>query len=158
MRTALQALALAALVGAPGAAPAQGSDAAPFVLPGEVAWSAAPASLPPGAQASVLYGDPAGNGAFVLRIKFPPGYRVAPHIHPEAEVVTIISGTLLLGLGEVADRAKIRAVPAGSFFVLRPGTAHFAFVEEETVLQLNGTGPWGVEYLDSNDDPRKARR
>jgi quercetin dioxygenase-like cupin family protein len=158
MRIALQALALAALAGAPVAAPAEAFDATTFVLPGEVAWSPAPASLPPGAQAAVLYGDPTKNGAFVLRLKFPPGYRVSPHIHPEPEIVTVISGTLLLGLGEIADPGKARPLPAGSFFVLRPGTAHFAFVEQETVLQLNGTGPWAVEYLDPRDDPRKAQR
>ena len=29
----------------------------------------------------------------VQRVKFPPNYRVAPHTHPYAEVVTVVSGT-----------------------------------------------------------------
>jgi hypothetical protein len=36
-----------------------------------------------------------------------------------------------------------------------PGMAMFAFTKEETVLQVHGTGPWGVTYLDPADDPRK---
>ena len=25
----------------------------------------------------------------------------------------------------------------------------------ETVVQLHGTGPWGINYINPNDDPRK---
>jgi hypothetical protein len=32
----------------------------------------------------------------------------------------------------------------------------FAFTkDEETVVQLNGIGPWGIEYLNPDEDPRK---
>jgi hypothetical protein len=30
----------------------------------------------------------------------------------------------------------------------------FGYTEEETVIQLHGTGPWGIQYLDPADDPR----
>ena len=36
----------------------------------EVQWKEAPPILP-GAQMSVLYGDPAKEGVFVMRLKFP---------------------------------------------------------------------------------------
>ena len=32
---------------------------------------------------------------------------------------------------------------------------HFAFTTEETVVQINGTGPFDVTYIDPKDDPRK---
>jgi len=32
--------------------------------------------------------------------------------------------------------------------------AHFAFVDEDTVIQLNSTGPWGLTYVNPADDPR----
>lgn len=46
-----------------------------------VKFGAAPASLPPGAQAVVLLGSPAQEGPFVLRLKFPAGFTVPPHKH-----------------------------------------------------------------------------
>ena len=75
----------------------------------------APPSLPAGAEAAVLYGDPAKEGMFALRIKAPKGYRIAPHTHPKPEVITVISGKFSLGLGQTGDRAGVETLPAGSF-------------------------------------------
>ncbi len=38
---------------------------------------------------------------------------------------------------------------------LPAGMPHYARVEVETVLQVNGMGPFGVVYIDPRDDPRK---
>jgi quercetin dioxygenase-like cupin family protein len=72
------------------------------------------------------------------------------------EVVTVVSGALALGMGEAADRAQAQALPAGSFFALPPGMAHYAYAHEETVLQLSTNGPWGLTYVNPADDPRNA--
>jgi quercetin dioxygenase-like cupin family protein len=120
-----------------------------------VEWKAAPASLPAGAQAAVLYGDPAKDGLFAMRLKLPKGYQIPPHTHPKPEVVTVISGTFQLGMGETADQEKAQPLPTGSLFALPPGMAHYAFTEEETVIQLNSFGPWALNYVRKEDDPRK---
>ena len=120
----------------------------------EVKWVSAPPSIPPGAQAAVLYGDPGKEGLFVLRLKLPKGYRLAPHTHPKPEIVTVVSGTFRFGMGETADRSKAQPLGAGSFFAMPPGMAHFAFTDVETVIQLNATGPWSLTYVDPSDDPR----
>lgn len=125
------------------------------LTPQAIKWGPAPASLPPGAQVAVLYGDPSKAGAFAMRIKAPKGFRIPPHSHPEPEIVTIVSGTFRLGMGEVADRSKTQALPAGSFFVFQPGMHHYAWTDEETVIQINSTGPWGIDYVNPADDPRK---
>lgn len=122
---------------------------------GEIKWVPAPPSIPPGAQAAVLYGDPGKEGLFALRLKLPKGYKLAPHTHPKPEVVTVISGTFRLGMGEKADPSKAQPLSAGSFFAMPPGMAHYASTDEETVIQLNSTGPWSLNYVDPNDDPRK---
>ena len=121
----------------------------------EVKWSPGPPSIPPGAEAAVLYGDPGKEGLFVLRLKLPKGYRLAPHTHPKPEIVTVISGTFRFGMGETADQSKAQPLAAGSFFAMPPGMAHFAFTDEETVIQLNATGPWSLTYVNPADDPRK---
>ena len=119
-----------------------------------ITWSAGPPSLPPGAEASVLYGDPAADGVFIMRLKLPRGFKIAPHTHPKPEILTVISGAFHIGMGEVADEAKAHKLPAGGFFAFDPGLAHFAHVEEETVVQLSSTGPWTINYINTADDPR----
>jgi hypothetical protein len=34
------------------------------------------------------------------------------------------------------------------------GHTHFAWTDEETVVQLHSMGPWGITYVDPADDPR----
>jgi quercetin dioxygenase-like cupin family protein len=136
-------------------APAQGADEDKIISPKEIKWAPAPASIPPGAEAAALYGDPSKEGLFALRLKLPKDYHIPPHTHPKPEVVTVISGTFRLGMGEKVDKGKSQALPAGSFFALSPGMPHFAFADEETVIQLNSSGPWGLTYVNPNDDPRK---
>jgi len=64
---------------------------------------------------------------------------------------------LRLGEGATADQAKTKALPAGSFFAMSPGMQHYVYADEETVLQLNTTGPWGLTYVNEKDDPRKTQ-
>jgi quercetin dioxygenase-like cupin family protein len=136
-------------------ATAQGTDQHKIVSPTEIKWAPGPASIPPGAQAAVLYGDPSKEGLFALRLKLPKDYAIPPHTHPKPEVVTVVSGTFRLGMGEKPDRAKAQALPAGSFFALSPGMAHYAFADDDTVIQLNSMGPWGLTYVNPADDPRR---
>ena len=92
---------------------------------------------------------------FAMRLKFPKGYKIAPLTHPRPEVLTVITGTFRLGMGETADPSKATALPAGSFVALSPGMAHFASADDDTVVQLNSTGPWTLNYVNPGDDPRK---
>jgi quercetin dioxygenase-like cupin family protein len=105
----------------------------------------------------ILYGDPGAEGLFALRLKLPANYTLPPHTHPRPEIVTVISGTFHLGMGDTINRDRARALPAGSFFAFPPGMAHFAFTNEETVIQLNSTGPWALTYVNPADDPRQRR-
>lgn len=125
-----------------------------IVSPQQIKWGPAPPSIPAGAEAAVLYGDPGKEGLFALRLKLPAGYHIAPHTHPKPEVVTVISGTFRLGMGEAADKSKAEPLPTGSFFALAPGMAHYAFADEDTVIQLNSFGPWSLTYVNPADDPR----
>ena len=136
---------------------ASAGDAHTMLAPDDIKWGPAPAVFPPGAEAAVLFGDPSKEGLFALRLKFPAGYAIAPHTHPAHEVVTVISGAGKLGMGEAADPSNTTVLPAGSFFVLPPGTAHFVYVDEPTVVQLTTNGPWGLTYVNPVDDPRETQ-
>jgi quercetin dioxygenase-like cupin family protein len=120
-----------------------------------IKWGPAPPSLPPGAQAAVLLGSPAKEGPFVIRLKFPAGYVVPPHRHSKDEFVTVISGKFVAAHGEKVDRASLKFLTAGSFIHLPAGMPHYAVAEVESIVQLNGVGPFDVIYVDPKDDPRK---
>ena len=130
-----------------------------LVTPDMVKWGPAPPSLPPGAQLAVLDGDPAKAGApYVLRAKLPDGYKVPPHWHPVDENVTVLKGALVMGLGEKFDKSAGKELPVGSYSKMPKGVRHFAWAKGETVIQLNGTGPFEIHYVNPADDPRKKPR
>jgi quercetin dioxygenase-like cupin family protein len=128
-----------------------------FVTPSEITWGTAPASLPPGARAAVLEGDPAKEGPFTLRIRMPDGYRIPPHFHPAVEHVTVLQGTFVLAMGEKVSSQGEEALGAGSFAYMPVGMRHFARTQGETVIQLHGVGPWAITYVNPSDDPRTKR-
>ncbi|MDO8520018.1 MAG: cupin domain-containing protein [Deltaproteobacteria bacterium] len=121
----------------------------------EMQWMAAPAALPPGAKISILHGNPKAPGFFAMRIEAPGGYTIPPHWHPADEHVTVISGTFNMGIGSQMDKTKGKALPAGSFAMMKKGTRHFAWTKGKTVVQVHAMGPWGINYVNPADDPRK---
>lgn len=128
------------------------------ITPSDMNWVDAPPALPPGAKVAVLEGDPMKPGPFTMRIKFPAGYEILPHWHPAVEHATVISGALNMGMGDKFDRVKTKELPAGSFSLMPARVHHFAWVREETVIQVHGIGPWGINYVNPSDDPRNKKR
>lgn len=125
-----------------------------MMKPQDIKWSEGLASLPKGAKLAVLYGDPSKPGPFGIRVKFPAKYTIPPHTHPTDENITVISGTLFMGTGDDM-KTKTMELATGSFAQMKTGTVHFARADKETVVQLNGMGPWGITYVNPKDDPRK---
>ncbi len=106
---------------------------------------------------AVLEGDPTKEGPFVFRVKIPDGYRVPPHMHPKAERVTVISGTFNIGMGDKFDEKATKEMPAGTYGYWEAGMKHFVWAKGETVLQFHGMGPWSIQYVNPDDDPRKTK-
>jgi hypothetical protein len=125
--------------------------------PDDIKWADGPPSLPPGARMAVLDGDPTKAGPFVMRAKMPDGYRIMPHTHPTDERVTVLAGTLYIGMGERFDEKAAKAMPAGSYGRMGAGVKHFGYMKGETVIQVHGTGPWAIDYVNPADDPRKKK-
>ena len=154
-RTFIPAIAAAAL--AFGAAVPAGA-AGPHhttVLADAIQWGPAPPALPPGALAAVLAGNPGKAEPFILRLKLPAGYTIAPHRHSTDERVTVISGAVYVGAGEKLVRTAVKQLPVAGFVDLPAGMAHYAYVTGETILQVSAMGPFDFLYVDPDDDPRK---
>lgn len=156
------AAALAVWVGAPSAEEkdkVHGNDKDHVVVKADaVKWGPAPPSLPSGAMAAVLTGDPGKPAPYVLRVKLPDGFKVPPHWHPTDENVTVLKGTLMVGKGEKFKADESEALPAGSFMRMPKTMRHFAWARGETVLQVHGIGPFEITYVNSADDPRLGKK
>lgn len=123
-------------------------------LPDKITWGTAPPSLPAGARLAVLEGDRSKPGLFAMRLWMPDGYKIPPHTHPAVEHVTVVMGTFHVGMGARFDKSTGHKLPTGSFAFLAPKMQHFAWSEGDTVIQLHGTGPWQINYINPADDPR----
>jgi quercetin dioxygenase-like cupin family protein len=151
------AAAVAALAQAPTKKPVSHPASAKhsMVNAADLKWGPAPPGLPPGAQAAVVDGDPTKPGPFVMRAKFPDGYKVPPHSHPIDENLTVLSGSLSLGTGDSVDAGTMTALGPGAFARMPRNVHHYATAKGETIFQLHGMGPFAITYVNPNDDPRK---
>jgi quercetin dioxygenase-like cupin family protein len=127
-----------------------------MVTPDQIKWGEGPPALPPGAKMAVLAGDPGKAGLFIVRVKFPAGYKVPAHWHPSDENITVLSGSFSMGMADKLDPAKAKALPPGSFVSMPAKSHHFAMAKAETVLEIASMGPFVVNYLNPSDDPRNA--
>lgn len=115
---------------------------------GSIHWQDAPPGMPPGSQIAVLEGDPKSAGLFTLRIRVPAGSRLAPHWHPRDERVTVLSGRVGVGFGEVFDEAGLQHFVGGSYYVNPAGSRHYLSMPAETLVQITGMGPWETHFVD----------
>jgi len=126
-----------------------------MITPDKLEWGPV-ASMGEGAWIAFIEGDISKVEPFTFRITLEPGYIIRPHIHPEYERVTVLEGTLYFAHGKEYKPEKTQKLPVGSLAIMPPGEPMFGYVEERTVIQLHGTGPWGIEYINPEDDPRLA--
>jgi quercetin dioxygenase-like cupin family protein len=147
--TTLAALTFSALVPMSAFAQHQGQE---FVTAKDIKWGATP-SLP-GAKFAVLQGPMNQPGAFIARIQFPDGYKIAPHFHSGIEHVTVISGTFAMGHGDKFDQSKLTPLRTGDVAIMQPKTPHYAMTTGATEVQIHGLGPWTLTYVNPQDDPR----
>lgn len=118
-------------------------------------WGDAPPSLPPGARLAVVSGDPTKTGPFTLRAQVPAGYRVPGHWHPTDEHLTVLSGTVSLGMGDKFDEAALKNVSVGGYVLMPAEMRHFFLARTAATFQVHGMGPFVVNYVNPADDPRK---
>ncbi len=136
---------------------AQAQESSSFMNTKEMKWGDAPPSLPKGSKMAVLFGDPSKEGPFSIRAKLPMGYTVPPHFHTKDENLTVLSGTLYIGMSDTVDKKSAHALKAGGFHHLPGKVHHYAFTKSPTELQISGDGPFDINYLNPADDPRTKK-
>ncbi|MFC3691602.1 cupin domain-containing protein [Chenggangzhangella methanolivorans] len=123
-----------------------------------IQWKPAPAALPKGIEISVIMGDPDKPGPFALRLRIPPSTVIAPHTHATDETVTLLEGALVHDMGEKMVESRGEPFGEGGFLYLPALMPHSLWTKDQpAVIQVNGTGPFGLNYVNPADDPSKAR-
>jgi quercetin dioxygenase-like cupin family protein len=103
---------------------------------------------------AVMQGNPGANGLFTVRLRFPNGYRVAPHTHPTDEHITVISGTLRVGMGKTVDAKQEMTLHPGDFASAPANAPHYAQARGTTVVQVHAMGPFALTYVNPADTPK----
>ena len=110
-----------------------------------ITWN--PLSVPgfdPGVMVAVVRGDPSKEGAYTLRLKFPAGYRFPVHWHPNAENLTVLSGSFQLAMGATADWSQVKNYGPGDYIYAPARHPHYGGAQTETIIQLHGNGPFAI--------------
>jgi quercetin dioxygenase-like cupin family protein len=96
---------------------------------------------------AVIAGNPDKEEMFVVRVKFPANYAIAPHFHQHYEYDTVISGSCYITSGADTKKANATLVKAGSFVAISPNIIHRGWAGKNgAVIQLSGIGPWHPKY------------
>ena len=69
--------------------------------------------------------------------------------------MTVVTGTLLLGVGERTDRAQAKAYGPGTFIFLPAHTPHCAWATGECILLQMRSGAVDYHWVNPADDPAK---
>jgi len=89
-----------------------------------------------------IYSEPAKSGPYAFRVRAQAGHSLPPHTHPDERTITVLRGTYWAGVGEVLERDRLVAYPAGSFYIIPAGLPHYsAVLEGEVEFQEAGVGP-----------------
>ena len=121
----------------------------------DIKFGPAPAVFPAGAKMAVLQGDPGKAEQFTVRLDFPAGYAIAPHWHPTDEHITVMKGTLMIGMGDKVGTKKMMSLPTSGFATAPAKMNHYARAKGHTVVQISAMGPFAMTYVNAADDPSK---
>jgi len=125
-----------------------------MVAAADLKWVDAPPHFPPGMKVARLFGDPSKAGLFVIRAQLPANYKIPAHWHPTDETVTVLTGSIMMGMGDKLDPKAAHAMKAGAFASMAPKTTHFLLTKGPATIQVSGVGPFAINYVNPDDDPR----
>jgi anti-sigma factor ChrR (cupin superfamily) len=126
----------------------ESADAHKIVHFGDLKWT----GIIKGCDLAPVAGDPSAEGTpFVLRIRCADGAKIPAHWHPTDENVTVLKGTFLVGMGETFDEAKLQTMNVGNFVAMPKEMRHFATCKGETIVQVHGTGPFKVNWVNPSE-------
>jgi quercetin dioxygenase-like cupin family protein len=126
----------------------ESAEAHKIVHFGDLKWT----PIIKGCEIATVAGDPSAEGAqFVIRLKCIDGAKVPAHWHPTDEYLTVLKGAFLVGTGDTLDESKLQTMNVGNFILMPKEMRHFAVNKGETIVQVQGTGPFKVNWVNPSE-------
>ncbi len=69
--------------------------------------------------------------------------------------MTVLAGTVAIGMGEKWDDAALKNLAVGGYASLPAEMRHFFTARSAATIQVHGDGPFAVNYVNPADDPQK---
>lgn len=69
----------------------------------------------------------------------------------------MLEGTFALGMGEKFNTAAMKSTGPGSYALLPAEMRHYAMAKTAVIVQVHGTGPFVLNYVNPADDPSKTK-
>lgn len=107
--------------------------------------------FPKGAQIVLLQGDLSKAAPYTIRFKLPDGFVIPSHWHSTDEEVTVLSGTLNVGMGDTVDKSQSTALTAGGFQIVPANAHHYVWSKGDTVIQIDGMGPRTTTFVNPEE-------
>ncbi len=107
--------------------------------------------FPKGAQIVLIRGDLSNAEPYTIRLKLPDGFVIPAHWHTTDEEVTVLSGTLNVGMGDKVDKSQSTALSAGGYQLVPANAHHYVWATGETVMQLDGMGPRTTTFVNPDE-------
>jgi quercetin dioxygenase-like cupin family protein len=130
------------------------TNEAKLVAPDQLTWS----PFFPGIERAVVLGDPGRTGQFVVRLRATDDAKIPPHWHPTDELVTVLEGEAALGMGKKWDDAQLKSAPVHGAALMPAKMPHYAQFKKGALVQVNGNGPFVINFVNKEDDPNKAKK
>lgn len=107
-------------------------------------------TYPDGTKYALLEGrrDVPGQ-PFTYAFFIPAGFWDAPHSHTTDARIVVVAGAMLLGYGDVLDKAQAQHYGVGAYLLAPANMNHFDGADEDTVIIGTALGPWTTTYLES---------
>jgi anti-sigma factor ChrR (cupin superfamily) len=139
--------------GKAGSAKTASHKEAKITTPDQLMWS----PLMPGIEMAQVLGNPKSAGQFVIRLRATDDAKIPPHWHPTDEYVTVLAGDFSAGMGRTWDDAQLKTAPVHTAAMMPARMPHYAQLKKGAEVQVNGAGPFVINYVNPADDPNKKK-
>ncbi len=131
-----------------------------IVPAGEVPWRVPDWAPPDSVAEAVMAGGEDQDGAYLVLMKWCPGWMSAPHTYVTDRLCVVVSGVWWCNSGPDFDPSRAVPVHPGGFVRRVAGTPHYdgarADAAEPAVIAVSGDGPDRRAWV--NPDQPPARR
>lgn len=128
----------------------QNASSAILMKASDIQFNPAP-GFPKGAEIALIRGDLSKAQPYTIRFRLPDGFVIPSHWHTTDEEVTVLSGTLNVGMGDTVEKSKSIALTAGGYQVVPAMAHHYVWATGETVIQLDGMGPRTTTFVNPEE-------